>query len=83
MAAVTVNKFDRNVAGSKEQLFYDIDGSSGDTLSVPITNVQKINCTPSTVTAAVAAAGSVIGFSTITFTSSGAMTNVQVEVLGQ
>ena len=82
MPAVTQNAYVNNVAGSKRQNFYNIAGDTGYTLTVGLTNVLKVTFDPGTITAAAVTAGTIPGTSIITFTSSGAFTNTNVEVEG-
>ena len=82
MAAVTVNTYVNNVAGSKRQNFYNIAGNTGDTLTVGLTNVLKVIFDPGTITGSSVAAGTIPGTSIITFTTGGGAftaTNVEVE----
>ena len=79
MAAVTVNSKYFNVAGSRRQNLYNVTGTSGDTLTVGLINVNQVNVQPAATTATVAA-GTVQGTSIITLT--GTISGAQVEVIG-
>jgi hypothetical protein len=83
MAAVTVAQTVFNVIGKLRQNFYDVAGNNGDTLTVGLTTVHKVNVDPGTITSWTIAAGSVVGTTVITFvTGGGAFTDTDVEVLG-
>lgn len=82
MAAVTVTSYRSNVAGSYRNPFYQINiANSGDTLTVPLRIVRSVNFNNTAVSNAATAA--VAGGTQITFTSSGAVTGLLVDVLGQ
>ena len=83
MAAVTINSVKYNVNGNLRDQFYNISGNSGDTLTVGLFTVRKIDTNPgSLITATAVAPGAVPGTSVITLTSSGAMAGEVLEVLG-
>jgi hypothetical protein len=83
MAAVTINKVKYNVNGSLRDQIYNISGNTGDFLQLGLFNVMKIDTNPgSLITAVASAPGTIPGTSVITFTSSAAMVNEIVEVLG-
>ncbi len=85
MAAVVVaaNSTKYNVNGSLRDQYYTISGASGDTLTVGLFTVRKVNVMAGTlITAVASAAGTNPGTSTITFTSSAPMTAESIEVLG-
>ena len=82
MAAVTVTSYRSNVAGSYRNPFYQINiATSGDTLAVPLRTVRAVSVNDTAVSkVAVSSAGS---GSTLTFTTTGALTGVLLDVLGQ
>lgn len=85
MAAVTVTSgFPRyNVAGSKRQVSYQISGNSGDTLDVGMYSVYQVIFDPGVITGyTLTAATPNAGQTRITFTATGAFTDVNVMVLG-
>ena len=79
MAAVTINSKYYNVIGSRRQNLYNVSGTSGDTLTVGLNNVEQVNVNPAATTATVAA-GTVPGTSVITLT--GTISGARVEVIG-
>jgi len=78
MAEVTINKKYYNVVGSRRSNLYNVDGTSGSTLTTGLQQIQQVNVQPvATNPPTVAVSGGVI-----TFTSGGAFTGVPVEVIG-
>lgn len=76
MAAVTVTSFVDNVPGSLRQRCYTLNiATSGDTLTCNLGPIKAINCNDTAVTK-MAVSGS-----TITFTTSGAVTGALVDVV--
>lgn len=87
MAAVTVNSTpyppQYNVAGSKRQQFYNVTGAnSGDTLDVGLLSILKVNTDQPAVVTAYTLSSLGNGQTRIAFTTTGAFTSVNVEVLG-
>ena len=83
MAAVTINSVKYNVSGSLRDQIYNISGNSGDTLTIGLFNVRKVDTNPgSLITGFATAPGPVAGTTTITLTSSGAMAGEVLEVVG-
>jgi hypothetical protein len=75
-----------NVDGSLREQFYTISGASGDTLTVGLNAVRSVSPDlPSTITAYAVTpklAGTLVIGSIITFTASGAFSNLNVTVKG-
>ena len=80
MAAVTVNSVKYNVNGSMRDQYYNITGSSADTLTVGLFKVWMVNSEGGAVTAYTTAAGSIPGTTVITLT--GTFSNTDIQVLG-
>ena len=82
MAAVTVTSYRSNVAGSYRNPFYQINiANSGDTLLVPLRLVRSVNTNNTAVS--LAATSAAAGGTTLTFTTSGAVNGLLLDVLGQ
>lgn len=82
MAAVTVTNYRSNVAGSYRNPFYQINiANSGDTLVVPLRIVRSVNTSNTAVSNITTAANA--GGTLLTFTTSGAVNSLLVDVLGQ
>lgn len=84
MAAVTINSNKYNVNGSLRDQYYNLTGNNGDTLTIGLFTVRKVNTQVGTaITAITTAAGTNPGTTTITFaTGGGAFTAEQVQVVG-
>lgn len=80
MAEVTVNSVKRNVNGSMRDYYYNITGTTGDTLTVGFTNVKICNSEGGAITAYTVAAGTVPGTSVITLT--GTISAMDLQVVG-
>jgi len=80
MAAVTVSRRRTNVAGGKKQRTYRISGNSGDTLNTRLRAIDSASVNDATIT--LAAPSGAPGALTLTFTASGAFTDVDVFVVG-
>ncbi len=78
MPEVTVNTRKYNVSGSLRDQYYNVTGNTGDTLTVGLTTVKKVNTDGTAVTAYSVAAGTLAGTSVITLTGTLAATNIQV-----
>lgn len=80
MAAVTVNSFKDNVPGSMRERAYNLDiANSGDTLAVGFP-VKLVSTNDVAITKAAVTIAS--GASTVTFTTTGAVTGALVDVKG-
>lgn len=79
MAAVTVNSKKFNVNGSLRDQYYNVTGNTGDTLTVGLNAVKKINADPE-ITSYTVAAGVNPGQQVITL--NGVLVAVDVQVLG-
>lgn len=79
MAAVTVNSKKFNVNGSLRDQYYNVTGNTGDTLTVGLNAVKKINADPA-ITSYTVAAGVNPGQQVITL--NGVLVAVDVQVLG-
>ena len=78
MPAVTINRFTDNVPGSLRERIYDLSiAASGDTLDVPWGLLKGVTFNDTAITKAA------ISGSTITFTTTGAVANALVNVVGQ
>lgn len=83
MAEVTVNTVKRNVEGSLRVYYYNINGNSGDTITLGFNSVKIVNTEiGGLVTGYSVAAGTNPGTSVVTLTSSAPMVGVDVEVVG-
>lgn len=80
MAAVTVSRRRTNVAGGKKHRTYRISGATGETLNTRLRAIDSISYNDATIT--LAAPSGTPGAMIITFTSSGAYTDVDVFVVG-
>lgn len=78
MAAVTVNSYRTNVDGSYRESLYNINiATSGDTLATAFKTVKSVTTNnPGAVTNVVPTAGS------LAFTTTGAVTSLEVRVIG-
>jgi hypothetical protein len=83
MPAVTVATTKYNVSGSMRDQYYTVSGISNDFLVVGLTTVREVNVTPgSTITGVATVPGPLPGTTQINFTSSAAITNARIQVLG-
>lgn len=82
MAEVTRNSQKYNVNGSLRDQYYNISGSSGDTLTVGMNGVRQVNFEVSTITGYSAAPGSNPGQTIITITASAPFAAVDTQVVG-
>ena len=80
MAAVTVNSLKRNVSGSLREFFYNLTGTTGDTLTVGLNTVNMVNSEGGAITAYSVAAGTIPGTSIITLT--GTISAMDLQVIG-
>lgn len=77
MAEVTQpSACDFNIAGRRRQQSYRVTGATGDTLSTGLISIKEVLVEPGTITAVAISGG------TVTFTASGAFTNLGVQVIG-
>lgn len=78
MAAVTVDSAIHNVAGSMREIVAQIDiANSGDTWATGLRTIKMLTHEPDANMTSVAYSGG-----TITFTTGGAITNMQIKVTG-
>lgn len=82
MAAVTVNGNPvYNISGSLRDYVYNVTiATSGDTLQTNLGSIKAISCNDVAITKAVQGSGTTA--STITFTTTGAVTAAEVRVMG-
>lgn len=77
MAAVTVNSLRENVDGSYREMLYNITiATSGDTLATPLHTVKSVGFNDTAISKAAPTGG------TIAFTTTGAVSNALVRILG-
>lgn len=77
MAAVTVNSYRSNICGSYRQAFYNLSiVTSGDTLATALHTIKSINVNTTSISLAQPTGG------TVAFTTSGAVNNALVELIG-
>ncbi len=77
MPAVTVNSYRANVDGSYRESLYNVTiANTGDTLATPMHTIKSVTTNDVAITKSAVSGG------TITFSSTGAVSNALVRVLG-